>query len=224
MIGLSDLEVYNSIFNINETNDKFELCTDVFDEFSFEELKNELEEIVVITNFTEDYLEDERLGPHQLKTYWELRSEKSSNDVYVILSMGYARSPFRDFESYLRIVIGLDENDIQLILKQYNAKVVTYDINPGNYTIEDPQKAVYPLGDHEGTLQAFYDELNKKTKPILTGFGSTFRTLRFDEKSFFNTLLGFTAYWDFKPTNAVHADSLGVYISDKSIVKFEYNT
>ena len=32
--------------------------------------------------------------------------------------MGYARSPFRDFENYLRIVVGLDEDDNQLILKQ----------------------------------------------------------------------------------------------------------
>ena len=54
-----------------------------------------------------------------------------------------------------------------------------------------------------------------KTKPILTRFGSTFGTLRFDEKLFFNTLLGFTRYWDYEPNNAIHADSPGVYISDK---------
>ena len=41
--------------------------------------------------------------------------------------MGYARSPFRDFESYLRIVIGLEEDNIQLILKQYNEKFITYE-------------------------------------------------------------------------------------------------
>ena len=35
MIGLTSLEVYNSIFNINKTNNKFELYTDTFDEFSF---------------------------------------------------------------------------------------------------------------------------------------------------------------------------------------------
>ena len=34
--------------------------------------------------------------------------------------MGYARSPFRDFGSYLRIIVGLDEDYIQLISKQYN--------------------------------------------------------------------------------------------------------
>ena len=39
--------------------------------------------------------------------------------------MGYARSPLRDFESYLRIIVGLNEDDIQLILKQYNEKFIT---------------------------------------------------------------------------------------------------
>ena len=129
--------------------------------------------------------------------------------------MGYARYLFRDFESYLRIVVGLDEDDIRLILKHYNANFVTYELEPANYTNEEIQKAVYPLGDHEGTLQIAYDVLNKKTKLNLTRFGSTFRTLRFDNKSFFHTLLGFTPYWDYKPTKAIHADSPGVYTNDK---------
>ena len=132
--------------------------------------------------------------------------------------MGYARSPFRDFESYLRIIVGLEEDNIRLILKQYNEKFVTYELDPGNYTIEDLQKAVYPLGDHEGTPKIEYDDLNKKTKLILTRFGSTFGTLTFDEKSFFHTLLGFHPYWDYKPTNVIHADSPGVYTSDKIIL------
>ena len=54
-----------------------------------------------------------------------------------------------------------------------------------------------------------------KTKLTLTRFGSFFATLRFDEKSVCNTLLEFTSYWDCKPTNAIHADSPGVYTSDK---------
>ena len=37
MIGLIDLEKYNSIFNITEEKNKFVLYTDTFDEFSFEE-------------------------------------------------------------------------------------------------------------------------------------------------------------------------------------------
>ena len=129
--------------------------------------------------------------------------------------MGYARSRFPVFESYLRIVVGLDEDDIQLILKQYNANFVTYDLDPGVCTIEDLHEAVHPLGDQEGTLKIEYDDLNKKTKLILTRFGSTFGTLRFDENYFFNTFLGFAPYWDCKPTSAFHADSPGVYTSGK---------
>ena len=45
--------------------------------------------------------------------------------------MGYARSLFRDFESYLRIVVGLVEDFIQIILKQYNANFITYQLSLG---------------------------------------------------------------------------------------------
>ena len=49
----------------------------------------------------------------------------------MILLLGYARSQFRHFESHLRIVIGLDEEDIRLILKQYNSHFITYELTPG---------------------------------------------------------------------------------------------
>ena len=39
--------------------------------------------------------------------------------------------------------------------------------------------------------------------------------LRFDEKYFFHTLLGFEPYWDYKPTNFNHVAIATVYISDK---------
>ena len=55
-----------------------------------------------------------------------------------------------------------------------------------------------------------------KKKLNLTRVGSTFGTLSFDEKFFSRTLLGFTPYWDSKPTNAIYFDSPGVYTSDKN--------
>ena len=94
--------------------------------------------------------------------------EKSSTDGYIILLMGYARSPYRDFESYLRIVIGLDEDDIQLISKQYNSNFVTYDFLPGTYTTRDIYEALYTTGDHARTLQLDYDDKSMKTKRFLT--------------------------------------------------------
>ena len=213
MLGLINLEVYNSIFNITKKNNKFELYTDTFDEFSFEELKDEVGELLNFPEITDDHLEDGILAPRIAETYRKLRSDKTNHDGYIVLLTAYARSPFRDFESYLRIVIGVEEDNIQLILKQYNEKVITYELDPGNYTSEDLQKAVYPLGDYEGTLQIEYDDLNKKVKLILTRFGETYGTLRFDGKSFFHTLLGFEPYSDYKPTNGE-----GVYTSDKIIL------
>ena len=218
MIGLVDLEVYNSIFNITKENNKFELYTNTFDKFSFEELKDEVEEILNIPMITDSHLEDKATAERTAKTYRKLRSDKSSTDGYNILLMSYARSPIRDFESYLRIFIGLDEDDIQLILKQYNENFVSYELEPGIYTIEDLQKAVYPIGVHEGTLiHIEYDDLNKKLKLILTIFGSTFGMLRFDKKSFLHTLLGFDPYWDYKITG-MFDDSPGVYTNDKIIL------
>ena len=217
MLGLTDLEVYNSIFIKAKEKNKFELYTDTFEELSFKELKAELEEILNIPNITDDFLEAETRGPRIIKTYWNLRSEKSSTDGYIIFLMGYARSPFCDFESYHRIVVGLDEEDIQMILKQYSANFVTSEFEPANYTIEGLQEAACPLGDHEGTLQIEHDGLNKKTKLILTRFVSNFGTLSFDEEPFFHTLLGFTPFWDYKPTNAFHTDSPGLYTIDKSL-------
>ena len=218
MIGLIDLEVYNSIFNITKENNKFELFTDTFDEFSFTELKDELEELLNFPNITDEYLQHEIAAPRIIEAYNKLRLQKSSTDGYIILLVYYARSPFRDFESFLRMTGDLDEDDIQLILKQYNSNFVTYELDTGNYTIEDLQKAVYSLGDHEGTFQIEFDDSNKKVKLILTRFGDTFGTLRFDEKSFFYTLLGFDPYWDYKPTNAIHAVYPGVYTNDKVIL------
>ena len=90
--------------------------------------------------------------------------------------MSYARSFFRDFESYLRTVVGLNEDDIQLILKQYISNFVTYLLSPGVYTFKDISKAVYTMRDHKGTLQNEYDDICMKTKLNLTRLGETFRT------------------------------------------------
>ena len=122
-------------------------------------------------------------GPQIIDAYKRLGSEKLSTDGYIILPMGYARSPFRDFESYLRIVVGLDEDDIQLIFKQKNSNFVTYEFSPGIYTIGDISEAVFTMGDYEGTLQTDCDDISMKTKPNLSRFAWTFGKLWFDEGS-----------------------------------------
>ena len=85
MIGLTSLEVYDSISNITEKNYNFELYTDTSDDFSFAEIKDELEEILSISDITPSHLQHERIGPHIRKAYKKLRSEKSSSDGYLKL-------------------------------------------------------------------------------------------------------------------------------------------
>ena len=98
--------------------------------------------------------------------------------------MGYARSPFRDFEIYLTIPVGLDEDDIQLILKQCISYFFPYKIPPRLYMVKDILDNVYKMGDHDGTLNIEYDDITMKTKLIFFSFWWNCGTLRFDEKSF----------------------------------------
>ena len=132
--------------------------------------------------------------------------------------MGFARSPFRDFECYLIIVVGLDEKDLQLILKQYNSFFFFYEISLGIYTIRDNSEVVYTMGAHGETLKIEYDDITMKTKFIWTRFGSAIGRIRFDENSIFKKFIGFTPYWDYKPIIAIHADDPGDYTGDKNLI------
>ena len=80
MKRLTSFELYNSVFNITEEKNKFELYTDSFDEFSFAELKDELEEILGLSDIKPTSLQLEIIGPRIVKAYKKLGSEKSSTD------------------------------------------------------------------------------------------------------------------------------------------------
>ena len=107
--------------------------------------------------------------------------------LMVFFSLGYAWSPFRNFQRYLRNVVGLNEDDIQLMSKQHSSSFVTYEFLPDIYTIKDIAEAVSTIGDHERTPKIEYDYISIKTKRTLIHFGAILGTLRFDEKSFLKT-------------------------------------
>ena len=90
MTGLTNLEVYNSIFNITEENNKFEIHRDMTAKFGFLELKDELEEILNIPHITNKHLDDEILGPRIIDEYIKLSNEKKNSDGYIILLLGYS--------------------------------------------------------------------------------------------------------------------------------------
>ena len=221
MLGLVDLEVYNSIFNITEENNKFEIYKDTSNKFGFLELKDELEEILNISHITIDHLDDEILGPRIIDEFIKLSNEKKNTDGYLILLFGYCASSFRDFESYLRLVIGLDEEDIRLILKEYNSHFITYQLAPGIYTMQDISNAIKTFSGHEEIIELEYDDINMRATIVLKFKNEkkfALGTLRFDKQSFFHTLLGFPPYWDYKPDNSNHVLISGVYPSDKIVL------
>ena len=189
MLGLVDLEVYNSILNIREENNKFEIYRVIPTKFQFLDLKDELEEILGIQHITREHLLDDETASRIIDEYHKLSQEKKSSEGYMILLLNYSRSQFRDFESYLRIRVGLDEEDIQLILKEYNSHFITYELNPGIYTIKDISDAVHTFSGHSDIIEIEYNDISMKTKITLKykdsreNFG--LGTLRFDKKSFF---------------------------------------
>ena len=219
MIGLTALEVFNSIFDITEGNNYFELYSDSSNKFGFLELKYELQEILNNSHTSQEHLQNEIIGSRNIDKFLKLPHEKKNNDGYTIILLCYIKSPFRDFECYLRFVVGLDGEDVQLILKQYNSHFITYELTPGIYTIQDISDAVYTFSGLSEIIQFKYDDITMKTKIILKNIGGQKKfalgTLRFDGRSFFHTLLVFEPYWDYKPTNSNQAAIPGVYTSDK---------
>ena len=140
----------------------------------------------------------------------------------MVLLLGYSASSFRDFESYLRLVISLNEEGIQLILKEYSSHFITYELTPGIYTIQDISDAIQSFSGHEETIQLEYDDISTRTT-IVSKFKNekgkfVLGILRFDNQSFFHTLLGFSPFWDYKPNNSNHFLIPGVYPSDKYIL------
>ena len=138
MIGLISLEACNSIFNITEENNIFQLYTNPFDcEFSFTELKDKVAEVLGLSYFLTEDVEHELFGPNITKTYRNLSIENNQTDGHFILFLKFMQSSFRVFESYVRNSSPLDANDIQLILKQYNSKFIAHKIPSGAYTFKN---------------------------------------------------------------------------------------
>ena len=79
IIGLTDLEVYNSIFNTTEEDNKFEIYRDTCNKFGFLELKYELEEILNIPNTTPEHLQDDVIGPRIIDDYLKLSHETENS-------------------------------------------------------------------------------------------------------------------------------------------------
>ena len=109
-------------------------------------------------------------------------------------------SKFQDFESSLGTEIVLVEGDFRLVLNEYNSSFITDDLEPAIYTFKDLSKALFNILQPEyvvynNSVDFEYDDKTMKTK-LVVRLGII--AIRFEEKSFFSTILGFTSGWDYK--------------------------
>ena len=214
MIGLTDLEVYNSIFNITEENNKFQLYKfpdEKLGGFTYTRVRDEIERDLDISDITDEDLQDDIIAPIIIEEYKKQVTKRMEDGGYMSILARYTNSVFRDFESFLRTQIDLVESDIKLVLDEYNSSFVTYEIDPGIYTYKDLYEALvkilqheYPSSDSEILIRL--DDITRKTKLVVR---PGIIAIRFDEKSFFSTILGFNHGWDYKHYNQ--------YISQKIV-------
>ena len=207
MIGLTDLEVYNSIFNITEENNKFELYKFPDEKaggVTYEKVRDEIEKDLDIEDITAEDLQDDIIAPIIIEEYKEQVLKRMNDEQYMnILGIYTTRSVFQDFDSFLRTQIDLVEDDIKMVLDEYNSNFITYELAPGIYTYRDIAEALYYILQSEypssgSEILIRLDDITRKTKLVLR---SGIIAIRFDEKSFFSTILGFTPGWDYKHYN-----------------------
>ena len=186
MIGLRDLEVYNSIFNITEENNKFELYKFPDEKaggVTYEKVRDEIEKDLDIEDITAEDIQDDRIGPIIIEEYKKQGTKRMNDEQYMNILARYTSSVFQDFESFLRTQIDLIEDDVKLVLDEYNSSFITYELEPGICTFKDISEALLNILQIEypgpsNVINIEFDDITRKTK-LVVNIGII--AIRFDE-------------------------------------------
>ena len=121
MIGLTDLEVYNSIYNLTEQNNKLQLYK--FPDkkaggVSYTKVRDEIERDFDVSDITATDLQDDLIGPIIIEQYREQVTKIMKDEQHMRILSIYTSSVFQDFESFLRTQIDLVEDDIKMVLDE----------------------------------------------------------------------------------------------------------
>ena len=130
MIGLTDLDVYNSISNMTEENNRFELYKFPDEKsggISYTNVKDEIERDLDISDITNTDLQDDIIAPIIIEEYKKQVTKRMEDGQYMNILAIYTSSVFQDFESFPRTQIDLVESDIKLVLDEYKSSFVTYE-------------------------------------------------------------------------------------------------
>ena len=156
-----------------------------------------------IEDITATDLQDDIIGPIIIEEYKEQVSKRMKDEQYMNILAIFTSSVFQDFEGFLRKQIDLIEDDVKLVLDEYNSSFITYELETGIYSYREISEALFKIlqlenPSYKSKILIRLDDITRKTKLVV---GSGITAITFDEKSFFSTILGFTAGWDYKHYN-----------------------
>ena len=90
-----------------------------------------------------------------------------------------------------------------MALGKYKSSFFTHELEPGIYTFEDISEALFTILQPEypkssSGIVIEYDNITTESELFLK---PSFIAIKFDEKSFFSTIFGFTPGWYYKHYN-----------------------
>ena len=190
MIRLTDLEVCNSFFNITQENNNFELYKSPDEKaggVSYEKVTDEIERDLDFSDFTATDLQDDIISPIIIEECREQVTKRMQYDQYMRILSTYIDSVFQVFKTFLRTENDLVDDNIKLVLDEYNSSFITYELTPGIYTFKDTSNALFNILQPEYKLNndpvdIQYDDITMKTELVVR---PGIIAIRFDEKSFF---------------------------------------
>ena len=125
-----------------------------------------------VSDITAADLQDEIIAPIINKEYREQVTKRMKDDKYMLSFEMYTYSVFQNFESFLRTQVDLVEDDIRLVLDEYNSSFITYELKPGLYIFKDISKALFNIIQPEcdlynNSIDIDYDHNTMKTKSVV---------------------------------------------------------
>ena len=175
MIGIKDLEVYNSVFNITGINNSFELYKFPDEKsggVSYENVRDEIERDLDVSDIATIDLQDDIIAPIIIEEYREQVTKRMKDVGYMKIVAGYVSSVFQDFESFIKKEVDLVEDDFKLVLDEYNSSFITYKLEPGIYSFEDISEVLFNILQSEypgpsNGIDIEYDDITMITKLVV---------------------------------------------------------
>ena len=120
-----------------------------------------------ISDITAVDLQYDIIGPFIIDQYSEQVTKRMKDEQYMNIFSNCTSSVFQDFESFLRTQIDLVEDDIKLVLDEYNSSFFTYELDPGIYTFKDFSEALFNILQSEypgpsNVIDIEYDDITMK--------------------------------------------------------------